>query len=156
MKTNNLKTANKSANSKSFIYSFNTAKSPEEIFGLLLDPNKWWVGFYEEIIAGKSTKINDEFTFLAGGGLHYTKQRLIELVPHSKIVWLVFESNLTFINDPKEWVNTKIRFEISNQGEKTKVTFTHEGLIPRFECYNNCSNAWTGYLESLENTLNKN
>ncbi len=154
METSNLKTVNKNTNSRSFTYSFNTAKSPEEVFNLLLDPNKWWFGFYEETITGKSTKISDEFSFLAGDGVHFTKQRLIELVPHSKIVWLVFESNLTFINDPKEWINTKIRFDISSQGEKTKVTFTHKGLVPRFECYNDCSNAWTGYMESLENTLN--
>lgn len=154
METNNLKTVNKNIKSRSFTYSFNTAKSPEEIFGLLLDPTKWWIGFHEETITGKSSAINDEFSFLAGGGVHFTKQRLIELMPHSKIVWLVFESNLTFIDDPKEWVNTKIRFDITRQAEKTKVTFTHEGLIPRFECYNSCSTAWTAYLENLEKILN--
>src|SRR5690606_6043437 len=113
---------NKNTGSRNFTYSFNIVRSPEEIFGLLLDPNKWWIGFHEETITGTSTAINDEFSFLAGGGVHFTKQRLIELLPHSKIVWLVFESNLTFIDDPKEWVNTKIRFDITRQAEKTKVT----------------------------------
>lgn len=141
---------------ENFTYSFKSIKSPEEIFELLLDVKKWWSGFHEETITGKSTKINDEFSFLAGGGVHFSKQRLIELVSYSKIVWVVFESNLTFLDDPTEWLNTKIRFDINKQGEETKVTFTHEGLIPRFECYNACSMAWTEYMENLEQILNEN
>ena len=140
--------------SKSFSYNFNTSKSSEEIFELLLSVKKWWSGFHEETITGNSVEINDEFSFLAGGGVHYSKQRLIELVPNRKIVWQVIETNLTFLDNPKEWLNTKFGFDIEKYGEKSKVTFTHEGLVPSFECYQSCTTAWTEYMEQLEKMLN--
>jgi hypothetical protein len=138
---------------KSFSYSFTSSKSPDSIFELLLDIDKWWSGFYSETINGKSQAVNDEFSFKAGGGLHYTRQKLIELIPNKKIVWLVTESNLTFLNDTNEWTNTMIRFDISTEGNKTKVTFTHDGLIPQIECYDQCSAAWSQYLEQLQEKL---
>jgi hypothetical protein len=138
---------------ENFTYSFQSSKTPGEIFELLLHIDQWWSGFYEETINGKSEKLNDEFTFKAGRGAHYTKQKLVELVPNKKIAWLVTESNLTFLSDPAEWIGTKIYFDIANGGDKTKVTFTHEGLAPEVECYDQCSAGWTNYLGKLKNNL---
>ncbi len=149
-----METIEKNTKIRNFTYNFTTSKPSQEVFELLLDVKKWWSGFYEETITGQSAKINDEFSFLAGGGVHFTRQRLIELVPPNKIVWLVFESKLTFLNVPDEWFNTKIRFDIQSQDEKTSVDFTHEGLVPVIECYNECSMAWTGYMKQLEQMLN--
>jgi hypothetical protein len=138
---------------ENFTYSFNSSKTPEEIFELLLTIEQWWSGLYEETIAGKSHKLNDEFSFEAGNGVHYSKQKLVELIPDKKIVWLVTESKLNFLSDPGEWIDTKICFNISTEENKTIVTFTHDGLTPQIECYNNCSGAWTGYLENLKKKL---
>ena len=55
---------------------------------------------------------------------------------------------------PNEWTGTKISFDISTEGNQTKVTFTHNGLAPQFECYEGCSNTWSQYLENLEKELN--
>ena len=40
-----------------------------------------------------------------------------------------------------------VRFDISQQGNKTQLLFTHEGLVPAFECYDVCSPAWTHYVQ---------
>ncbi len=138
---------------ENFTYSFKSSKTPEAIFELLLDIEQWWSGLFEETIEGKSHKLNDEFSFKAGNGVHYSKQKLIELIPNKRIVWLVTDSKLNFLSDPSEWTNTKICFDISREGDKTIVTFTHDGLTPQIECYTNCSGAWTGYLENLKKKL---
>src|SRR5690348_12184795 len=138
---------------ENYTYSFTTSKSPKEIFELLLNVKKWWSGIYEETITGSSQKLNDEFSFSAGGGMHFSKQKLVDLIPDQKIVWQVMESNLSFLDNPKEWENTKLIFDILVTGNGTRVIFTHEGLKPQIECYDQCSNAWTQYLYNLKNKL---
>lgn len=111
------------------------------------------VGGYAEEITGSSDSIGDEFSFSAGGGMHYSRQKLIELAPDNKIVWLVTDSNLTFLKKTDEWVDTKICFEIAKEGDKTILTFSHIGLVPQIECYGGCSSAWTEYLDNLAKQL---
>ncbi len=143
-----------SNNIPDYTYSFESSKSPEKIFETLLDVRSWWSGLHEEKIEGSSNKLNNEFAFNAGGGAHYSRQKLIELIPGKKITWLVTDSNLNFLKKPNEWTNTKICFDIfSEQTGKTKVTFTHEGLVPKIECYKGCVGAWTKYLNNLSNEL---
>lgn len=138
---------------ENFTYSFTTPKPAEEVFKLLLNISQWWSGLYEEAIEGKSQQVNDEFTFNAGGGVHYSKQKLTELIPGKRIAWTIVESNLNFLNDPGEWSGTTISFDLQTENGKTKVTFTHEGLVPQIECYDACSSAWTGYMSNLEKKL---
>lgn len=138
---------------KNYTYSFDSAKTPGEVFDLLLQVPQWWSGLYEETINGKSEKLNDEFSFKAGGGAHFSKQKLVELVPNKKVVWEISNSNLSFLSNPGEWDDTRIRFDISASHDKTHIIFSHEGLVPEIECYNECAGAWTKYMERLENRL---
>ena len=52
------------------------------------------------------------------------------------------DATLSFATNQQEWKGTDILFEIARKGKQTEVRFTHEGLVPDFECYENCSNAW--------------
>ena len=95
-------------------------------------------------------------SFLAGGGVHYTKQKLVELLPDKKVVWLVTDANLSFVDKTDEWKGTKISFEIFEENNKTRIVFTHIGLVPEFECYDSCAPAWTQYVQQrLTHALNK-
>lgn len=130
---------------------FNTTiwveQAPEEAFNVIFNVRAWWSGLFDESFEGSSEKLGDEFSFRAGGGLHYTKQKLIELVPNKKVVWLVTEANLSFVDKTDEWKGTKISFEISRELDKTKIVFTHIGLVPEFDCYDSCAPAWTQYMQ---------
>ena len=131
-----------------FSVSLLVDQSPEKVFRALTDVRGWWSGFYSEEIEGSAEHLHDEFTFRAGGDTHYSKQKLVEVIPNKKIVWLVIDSNLDFLKKKDEWTGTKIIFEISKVGTKTQVVFTHEGLTPAIECFDACSNAWNLYLQN--------
>ena len=124
-------------NDKNYTTTIEVSKSPMQVFDAINHVSDWWQGE----IKGNTTKLNDEFTYRMKE-FHVSKQKIVEMVPGKKIVWLVTESNLNFIKDSSEWNGTKISFEISEKNGKTQVCFTHYGLIPEVECYNACSNGW--------------
>ena len=132
---------------QSFTTTILADQTPKEVFNAITNVRGWWSGLYGEEINGDTDRLNDEFTFRAGGGAHYSKQKLIEVIADKKIVWLVTDSKLAFLENKSEWNGTKICFEISQQNNKTKIVFTHLGLVPDIECYDSCAPAWTQYIQ---------
>lgn len=118
---------------------------PKEVFNAINNVRGWWQGEIE----GSTDKINNEFTYRMEE-FHFSKQKLVEVIPNKKVVWLVTDGNLNFVKNKSEWTGTKISFEISEVNSKTQIRFTHLGLAPEFECYGACSNAWNQLIkESL-------
>lgn len=116
--------------------------SKEEVFNAINDVRNWWQGEVE----GHTDKLNAEFSYSVPG-IHFSKQKIVEITPNEKIEWLITDSKLSFVKDQTEWTGTKIVFEISDVNNKTQVRFSHLGLVPEFECYGDCSNAWGKLVE---------
>ena len=103
-------------------------------------------GWWTENVEGNTENLGDEF-IVRFGDVHYSKQKLVEVIPGKKVVWLVTDSRLNFVKQKDEWTDTKVNFDIAVRGGKTEITFTHVGLVPSIECYDGCSGAWQQYIE---------
>ncbi|HMB67171.1 MAG TPA: SRPBCC domain-containing protein [Candidatus Bathyarchaeia archaeon] len=137
--------------SQNYTTTFTVDQTPEEAFAAINDVRGWWSGNIE----GSTNKLGDEWTYRYKD-THYSKQKITELVPGKKVVWNVLDSYLNFIEDKTEWNGTRIAFDISKKGDKTEVRFSHMGLTPEVECYDACTNAWGGYVNSsLRNLISK-
>jgi Activator of Hsp90 ATPase homolog 1-like protein len=135
-------------NSQNFTASILVDQTPKEAFDAVTNVRGWWSGQIE----GGTEKLGDEFTYRYKD-IHYSKQRLIEVIPDTKVVWLILDSYLQFVEDKSEWNGTTVTFEISRKGDKTEVRFTHVGLVPEYECYGACSNAWGSYINNSLRSL---
>jgi hypothetical protein len=134
---------------QSYTTTFTVDQTPEEAFAAINNVRGWWTGEIE----GSTDKLGDEFTY-RHPDIHYSKQKIIELIPNKKVVWLVVDAYLNFTEDKEEWKGTEVIFEVSEKGDKTEIRFTHVGLVPAYECFDSCSNAWGFYVNgSLRNLI---
>ena len=134
---------------KDFTTTILVDNTPEEVFDAINNVRGWW----SEEIDGSTDKLNSEFDYHYED-VHRCKIKIIELVPNKKVVWSVLDNYFKFTKDKSEWKGTKIIFEIAEKDNKTEMRFTHQGLVPAYECYEICRDAWTGYIQkSLRNFI---
>ena len=128
-------------NDQNYTTSFTVDQTPEEVFAAINNVRGWWTGEIE----GSTDKLGDEFTYRYED-VHYSKQKLTEVIPNKKVVWLVLDAHLNFVKDKSEWKGTDIVFEIAKKGDKTELRFMHVGLVPAIQCYGDCLGAWGFYI----------
>ena len=134
--------------SKDYTTSFEVEKTPAEVFNGVINPRGWW----SEEIEGNTANINDEFNYHFKD-VHLTKLKLIEVIPNKRVVWLVKENFFQFTKDKSEWNGNKIVFDITEKGNKTHLQFTQVGLVPEYECYEICQDAWGNYIRNSLRSL---
>lgn len=129
--------------------TYTVDESAATVFNAITNVRGWW----SEGVQGDTAALNDEFVYRYQH-YHYSKHRLIELVPNKKVVWSTEESTLTFINNKHEWVGTTISFEIASKQGTTELRFIHHGLTPACDSYDACSNGWAQYVgDSLRSLI---
>ena len=125
--------------------------TPEQVFAAVNNVRGWW----SENIEGPTDQLRAEFSYHYED-VHRCKMMVIELVPNEKVAWQVLENYFKFTKDQSEWTGDTILFEISAKDEKTQLILTHKGLVPEYECFNICQDAWTHYIHgSLKDLILK-
>ncbi len=133
---------------KDFTATISVEQTPEEAFNAINNVRGWW----SENIEGSTDKLGGEFTYRYQDA-HFCKIRVAELIPGKKVVWHVLDNRFNFTKDKYEWKGTDIVFEVSEKGNKTEIRFTHRGLVPEYECFDVCSNAWGSYIKGSLRSL---
>ena len=135
---------------KSFHRTITVNASAEEAMKKISQVNLWWAKKF----SGSANKLNDQFTVRFGDT--FVDFQISELVPNKKVVWKVTDCNLHWINNKKEWNNTQVVFEITGKEKANQINFTHIGLVPGVECYNDCEVGWNGHITgSLAKLINE-
>lgn len=124
-----------------FTTSFTVDQSPDEVFAAVNNVRGWW----SEEIEGETDRLGAEFRFHYKD-LHRSTHKITEFVPGKKVVWHITDSSLNFVSNKDEWNGTDIVFEIARKGGRTELRFTHVGLVPALECYGDCSEGWSFYI----------
>jgi len=131
-----------------FTTAFTVNQTPEKSFAAITNVRGWW----SEEIEGATDKLGAEFKYHFRD-IHRCKMKITELVPGKKVVWRVLDNYFNFTKNETEWKGTDIIFDVSKKGDKTEVRFTHEGLVPQYECFDKCSNAWGFYINGSLRSL---
>jgi hypothetical protein len=154
-------------NDKDYATTIAVNQTPEVVFSAVNNPRGWW----SEEIEGDTDKLGAEFTYHYKD-IHGCKMKITEFIPDKKVVWTVLDNSFDFtkeesapispslyakkFNTKTEWKGTKVTFEITRKGNETEIRFSHLGLVPEYECYDLCSNAWGSYINgSLKNLITK-
>jgi hypothetical protein len=132
-----------------FTTSLVVDQSPAAVFNAINNVRGWW----SENIEGSTDKPGEEFKYHYKD-VHLCKMKITEFVPGKKVTWDVLDNHFNFTKDKNEWIGTKIIFEISEKDNKTQLRFTHQGLVPAYECFSICKDSWENYIKiSLRNLI---
>ena len=123
-----------------FNCSINANVTAEEAMGAISQVRDWWAKDF----TGNAEKLNDEFTVRFGET--FVDFKITEFIRDRKVVWTVTNCYLPWLNDKTEWTGTRVVFDISAGNNLTTIHFTHHGLAPQAECYNQCVKGWTEHI----------
>ena len=87
-----------------FTTTFTVDQTPEEVFDAINNVRGWWSGELD----GSTDQLNDEFTYRYQD-IHYSEQRVTESLPGERVVWLVLDSYLSFVEDQPSGRAQKLR-----------------------------------------------
>ncbi|MGH3922530.1 MAG: SRPBCC family protein [Pseudonocardiaceae bacterium] len=132
-----------------FTTSFSVDRTPKEAFDAITNVRGWW----SEELDGGTAELGNEFTYRYED-VHRCTIRVTEVVPDRRVSWLVVENYFDFTEDKTEWTGTTISFDISEKDGQTEIRFTHQGLVPEYECFDVCSTSWGFFINgSLRNLI---
>jgi len=83
-----------------------------------------------------------KFRFAAGG----FDMKVLDLRPAEHVLWQV-------VDGPKEWIGTKVRWDLKQDGDYAIVLLKHQDWREPVEFMHHCSTKWAIFLMSLKSLL---
>lgn len=115
--------------------------SLQEGFDAIAAVNHWWARDFE----GSGKKQGDRFTVRFGET--FVRFEVLESLPKQKLVWLVVDCYLHWLEDKTEWTGTELVWELSDKGGQVQISLTHIGLGPQLPCYETCVKGWDQFFK---------
>jgi uncharacterized protein YndB with AHSA1/START domain len=135
------KAANEAKHASDLEITLTFDQTPEEVFSAVTNVRGWW----SEGLQGHSEKPGDVFTY-RHGSVHRSKHRVLQVEIGKLVTWETLDADLSHAKNPREWIGTKVRFEITKKGTQTQLRFVHLGLVPELDCFESCSKGWRYYV----------
>jgi len=105
----------------------------------------WWTNNTQ----GESNKVGGVIQFhfsVDGKEIGFFDMKVLELHPAKRVLWQV-------VDGPKEWIGTKISWELKQEGDYSIVLFKHQDWKEPVEFMHHCSTKWAIYLMSLKSLV---
>lgn len=129
-----------------FTTSIPTNIAAEEAIKKIGNVTGWW----EVTATGSADKQGDTFAVKMSGDSYFNIK--VDEIGARRVVWLVTGCHMPWYKDKTEWTGTKMIFELNGD----TLTFTHEGITPEVECYNDCKKGWTQFIgTNLKNQITR-
>ena len=136
-------------NNQDFSTTLVVEATPQQVFEAINNVRGWW----SENITGNTDQLQSEFSYHFQN-VHRCKMKITALIPAKKVQWNVLDNYFNFTKNKGEWIGSDIIFDINEKEGKTRLEFTHRGLLPADECYQICHESWTNYIQnSLKNLI---
>lgn len=135
---------------QSYSTEIQISAKPESVYkAITKDIDKWWTESSNQALqTGDKLIVRFEKTTC-------WVMAVAEAIQNRSLVWNVAEANhdLEGITKKDEWKGTTIKWNIVEYETGSKVTFTHQGLVPELECFDICQAGWGYFLGSLKDYL---
>ena len=117
--------------------------SPDRVYQALTT-REGLAGWWTTNTQGDGSRVGGalQFRFVAGG----FDMKVVEVHAATRVLWEV-------VDGPKEWIGTKVSWELRQDGDYTIVLFQHQGWKEPVEFMHHCSTKWAVFLMSLKSLV---
>lgn len=136
-------------NKSQFVYVTWIRTTPEKLWQALIDPaftRRYWVETWQE----SEWKPGSSWKLMIPDGRVLNSGEIIEIDPPRKLV-LIWRTE--FIPEMKAEGDSRLTYELEQQGEAVKLTLIHEMEKPGSKMITAVSNGWPMVMASLKSLL---
>ena len=131
-------------NDSSYNRTIEIAAPPKAVFDALTKDLQGWWGEMDRPVSGTGD------VFMVSWGEPWYRFEVIAYNAPAILSWSCVDANQIIPGldgVQKEWVGTQLHWSIEAMDSKTsRVNFRHEGLVPKFICYDFCAAAWDQFF----------